>query len=709
MSTPNSSRLIREARKLVSSGFAVFPLEPAQKGKAGSGKRPITSHGVKDATKRLKELRLLISGRENHGLNLAVATGRKSGLLIIDQDPRNGGDKELKRLCKRLGKLPRAPLVETGGGGTHRYFKLPNELTLSKTILGLGIDVLADNAYAVAPPSRHASGNVYRWREKRSLDDLNPPELPPAWIAAISQRVSKAGQPKSVTLAAKANEAAAHAIAEGQRNVTLTRLAGSLKARGLDRTQIEAGLQRANATQCTPPLDSAEVSRIASSAARWTAPDSTAGDAELISDKLLKDHFQAGELIRYERGGEFFVFTGTHWQPRADDELKQLIFTAIREHFPQARKRLNAVANEVLAVLRTETRVRDEDDLLHFASDPPPVVNVLNGEIWLGADGSPELRPHSPNTGCRHVLPVCYDADATCPRYDKAVAEIFSRAKDPDRLAAVWDEIGGYAIQPSRQGAMITMFVGGGGNGKSKLVETLQKLLGSDAVYAGEIGRLETSPFGIGSLVGKLLFVDDDVSSRTKLPDGILKKLSEAKLVTGERKHKDSFNFVNRAVPMLLCNNIPALADVSPGIQRQLTVLRFDRTFAPEEQDPHLFPTIWRTELPGVLNRFIRGFGRFVQNGHRLSDSKDLERGRRDLLVQANPLATFVKEACIKDEEGRIGLSELYRSFGGWIRENGYRSSLVRNHLKRDMGHLGFRTVTVKGNATVVGLSLRSE
>jgi ATP-dependent protease Clp ATPase subunit len=37
--------------------------------------------------------------------------------------------------------------------------------------------------------------------------------------------------------------------------------------------------------------------------------------------------------------------------------------------------------------------------------------------------------------------------------------------------------------------------------------------------------------------------------------------VSEAKEVTGELKHKPMFDFVVRAVPVLLCNNIPSLAD----------------------------------------------------------------------------------------------------------------------------------------------------
>jgi putative DNA primase/helicase len=71
-----------------------------------------------------------------------------------------------------------------------------------------------------------------------------------------------------------------------------------------------------------------------------------------------------------------------------------------------------------------------------------------------------------------------------------------------------------------------------------------------------------------------------------RLPDGVLKTISEAKQVTGELKYQPSFNFVVRTVPVLLCNNVPSLADLSHGMLRRLMVIPFDRTFAEVDKDP---------------------------------------------------------------------------------------------------------------------------
>ena len=48
---------------------------------------------------------------------------------------------------------------------------------------------------------------------------------------------------------------------------------------------------------------------------------------------------------------------------------------------------------------------------------------------------------------------------------------------------------------------------------------------------------------------------------------------------------------------------------------RRLLVIPFDRTFRREEADPHLFPRIWASELPGILNHFLAGLRRVFQRG----------------------------------------------------------------------------------------------
>jgi hypothetical protein len=60
--------------------------------------------------------------------------------------------------------------------------------------------------------------------------------------------------------------------------------------------------------------------------------------------------------------------------------------------------------------------------------------------------------------------------------------------------------------------------------------------------------------------------------------------------------------------PILLCNDLPSLADLSRGMMRRLHVLPFDRIFTGGEIDPELFDRMVANKLSGVLNRALEGW-----------------------------------------------------------------------------------------------------
>ena len=141
-------------------GFSVLPLKLPVPGNARSGKVPACRNGVKDATKDPRKFKKLVERPPQ--FNLGIATGKASDTVIIDIDPRNGGNETLAALKRKLGQLPETVTVNTGGGGTHLYFNAPRK-RLRSAVIGEGVDFLADGKYVVVPPSLHGSGGQYRW------------------------------------------------------------------------------------------------------------------------------------------------------------------------------------------------------------------------------------------------------------------------------------------------------------------------------------------------------------------------------------------------------------------------------------------------------------------------------------------------------------------------------------------------------------------
>lgn len=179
---------------------------------------------------------------------VGVVTGAATGLIVLDID---GEDTELP------GSFPQTPIVLTRRG-RHIYFRWQGQRLLAQIKISNRLEVRGDRAYVVAPPSLHPSGVRYEWIV--TPEEVEPAD-PPEWlIKAISERTQPVAQaPKELP----------PQIPEGQRNVVLTSLAGTLRRRGLTAKEIEAALLAFNASRCQPPLCEAEVHHIAYSVARY--------------------------------------------------------------------------------------------------------------------------------------------------------------------------------------------------------------------------------------------------------------------------------------------------------------------------------------------------------------------------------------------------------------------------------------------------------
>jgi len=127
----------------------------------GVGKAPYTQHNYKDATDDIIQISLWWKMWPN--ANIAIATGSKSKIIVMDIDAKNNGYASLNELQMRYGLIPQTVTAKSGGGGKHFYFKAPLRELRGRIGMRPGIDVMAEDQRIIAPPSRHKSGNRYEW------------------------------------------------------------------------------------------------------------------------------------------------------------------------------------------------------------------------------------------------------------------------------------------------------------------------------------------------------------------------------------------------------------------------------------------------------------------------------------------------------------------------------------------------------------------
>jgi putative DNA primase/helicase len=564
-------------------------------------------------------------------------------------------------------------------------------------VFGLGVDLISDGGYVVAPKSRHASGEHYLWFKDLSPLSTEPVALPPKWVEhlkASTKPLRKLQEPRDGL------------IPEGQRNNHLTSLAGKLWCGGVSHEVLLAALLAENDARCSPPLDPEEVEKIAASVTKY-APGISAGYrsdlAEALMRSVLDQWFAGGKHLMFVPDGQFWEFDVKLWRPVSDAWIKGKVLEAVQTGSHQTTASL---VNQALALLKAKLAAKE--DRLGFIANPPPVINCANGEVWIAEDGSVELRSHQPESFLRHCLNVHYDPDAKSPMYDKAILEIFSAADDAEAMARHWNELAGYIIQPRRNIPLIEVLWGRGDNGKTVLIATVIRLLGDQLVCAQPIENFDKNRFAMGSLFGKYLFVDDDVRAGIKLPDGMLKTVSEAKTVTGELKFKPPFNFIVSTVPILLCNNVPSVADLSHGMLRRLMVIPFERTFTEEDKDATLFDRIWANELAGVLNRALQGLQRLIRRESQFALPSDVKAATQRFIRDANPLPAFIEECCDLGSEHMCWMKDFYKAYCDWADANGITLKQQQSTVRKNLEHIGYKITHGNKGSKCFGLRLKT-
>jgi hypothetical protein len=126
---------------------------------------------------------------------IGIVTGGVSGLVVLDIDPRHGGEASLERLERQHGRLPATVECRSGGGGRHLYFAHPGGLLRNQVGLAPGVDLRGDGGYVVAPPTLHASGVRYTWVGDRRGGMVDVAPLPDWVLRPAIERPRRLGHP----------------------------------------------------------------------------------------------------------------------------------------------------------------------------------------------------------------------------------------------------------------------------------------------------------------------------------------------------------------------------------------------------------------------------------------------------------------------------------------------------------------------------------
>lgn len=252
------SRPVDGALYLLRRGFKVFPIQPNTKNKPIYGWQKWAENSTEDMVRAY--------AAKYETANWGVYCG-PSELIVLDVDPKNGGDKSLKDILSKNAEFPKTLTVRTPSGGLHIYFKGKARSSVSK--IAKGLDTRGVGGYVVAAGSR-VDGKIYEVIEPSEVASA------PKWLLTALEKPIEHERPEVL------NELL---IQEGERNQRLFEEACSARARGYGENAIFNLIKALNEEQTVSPLHDSEIELIVAQAMRY-APNAAKAASDFTPIKI---------------------------------------------------------------------------------------------------------------------------------------------------------------------------------------------------------------------------------------------------------------------------------------------------------------------------------------------------------------------------------------------------------------------------------------
>jgi putative DNA primase/helicase len=419
------------------------------------------------------------------------------------------------------------------------------------------------------------------------------------------------------------------------------------------------------------------------------------------------DHLDLARMTLDEIGRDNVICTNAsvwRWQGRGvwtqqdDRAIKQAVQIRLDDEF-MIDVTANLV-NGVTDVLKSDI-YRPEHE---FNLGNPETVNCLSGELVLDEIMGWHLEPHCRENYRTTQIPVEHNPRAGAPLFRAFLAQVFRDDPDRDDKTRAILELMGYTLMSHARHEKFVMLIGAGANGKSVLLAVLEGLLGPENV-AGVQPANFGDRFQRAHLHQKLANMVTELKQGEVIADAELKAITSGEPATVEHKHKDPFVMRPFATCWFGTNHMPHTRDFSEALFRRATILQFNRTFAPHEQDPMLKNKLM-AELPGILKMTLDAYACALVDG--FTQPQSCEAAKQEWRLEADQVAQFVDDACQRNPDSRAPVGEVFRAYQSWALENGIGKTVSAKGLRDRLTRLGFGADRDMKARYVTGLNVTS-
>ncbi len=215
-----------------------------------------------------------------------------------------------------------------------------------------------------------------------------------------------------------------------------------------------------------------------------------------------------------------------------------------------------------------------------------------------------------------HMLPVEYDPDAECPRWERFVGEIFDGRKE---IVEFVQKMAGYSMSGDTREQCVFILHGNGRNGKSTMLNVLDSILGplsrSAAIETFCTGRGNKIPEDRAVLRdARMVKTSEVVDKQHTLDLGFIKDATGGENLSGRFLYKNTFEYAPQFKVWMACNVKPRIPNMDYGTWRRIRLIPFNVKFAGKEDNRNL-KTELLAEKSGILNWMLEGCRKWQQEG----------------------------------------------------------------------------------------------
>lgn len=305
-----------------------------------------------------------------------------------------------------------------------------------------------------------------------------------------------------------------------------------------------------------------------------------------------------------------------------------------------------------------------------------PLLNCPNGMVDLRTG---ELRPHDPAYMSHVQVGVECDADMPTPVYDAWLREALRGGShtdsDVDRLIGDIEETAGTMLDPTRTPSKAMFLFGPSRSAKSTFLRLLKAVAGVRNTSAVTLHDLVSDQFAAANLYGRMLNVAADLSNKHVEDLSLFKMLTGEDVIKGNRKYGNQFEFTNQSLIAFSANELPTVSEASRAYAERMKPFEFPNSFAGRE-DKTLEARLL-AELPGILARWVRAYGRFLaRGGYCATDAAT----RTQFEAKSDRVVQFFQDMCVLTEarfgqtledDQCTGRRDASIRFNEWAERNG--------------------------------------